>query len=92
MFTVQAKSHLVQVARIISVNALMSRGEMKSPSAGVLLRLDDGSAHAYLIQPEERSPAENDFLILDEQLHGISFVVSASKFALLFEAAPADEK
>ncbi len=83
------KARTVNAARIVELEPLFIRGEMKPIHAGVLLRLDDGTSQTWLAERgNSNAPEVGDFLIRDNDLH-VSAVLNPAKFSELFDVESA---
>jgi hypothetical protein len=85
--THQMKSHSVIARRIVKVEPLILGDKMLAPDVGLILRLaDSGKKVKWMAEPGNPAPQAGDFFVTDSELE-VSFVVSASKFDSLFQAA-----
>jgi hypothetical protein len=86
MALVKIKSRAVSALKIIGLEPLYVRGEMKSISAGALLRLSDGTSRTWLQEfGGATTPELSDIFIEDAEL-GTSAVVGPAKFSQLFNS------
>jgi hypothetical protein len=81
----QVKAHPVTVAKIVSVEPLVTHGKTLSPEAGLLLVLDNGTKHQWFSEKAvTASPVVGDFLITDPDLNNLIYFVRSETFAALF--------
>jgi hypothetical protein len=76
------KKHLVTATRIAQVLPLRNSAGPMSPDVGLLLALENGSKHKWIIE-DGAIPVVGAFLVQDADLH-THYVVTAEKFAELF--------
>jgi hypothetical protein len=76
------KSHAVSATRIAQVLPLRNSAGPVSPDAGLLLALENGSKHKWIIE-DGAIPVVGAFLVQDADLH-THYVITAEKFAELF--------
>ncbi|MBZ5662389.1 MAG: hypothetical protein LAO08_18460 [Acidobacteriia bacterium] len=79
----RVKAHTVEVARVVTVHPLVAHGAMMSPSAGLVLILDNGTRHNWILERDGVNPAVGDTLVHDAVLN-LHYVVPVAKFAELF--------
>jgi hypothetical protein len=78
------KSRAVSALTVIGLEPLYLRGEMKSISAGALLRLSDGTSRTWIHDSDGATPELSDIFVEDAEL-GTSAVVAPAKFSQLFD-------
>jgi hypothetical protein len=76
------REHAVSATRIVQVLPLRNSAGPMSPDSGLLIVLETGSKHRWLIE-DGAIPAIGSFLVNDADLHN-RYVVTAEKFAELF--------
>jgi hypothetical protein len=78
----QVRAHKITATKIAQVLPLRNSAGPMSPDAGLLLALENGSKHKWIIE-DGAIPVVGAFLVQDADLHS-HYIVSAEKFAELF--------
>jgi hypothetical protein len=77
------RAHAVEVSKILTVSPLTSGGQMVSPDAGVVLGLESGVRHKWVLEANGINPVSGDYLVTDATLR-VSYIITAGHFAELF--------
>jgi hypothetical protein len=77
-----AKSHAVTATKIVSVQPVRRGDQLMHPDDGIVLVLEDGKKHKWIIE-DGITPLAGDMFVSDADLHAM-YVVNAAKFSELF--------
>jgi len=78
------KSRAVSALKIVDLEPLYQRSQLRSIAEGVLLRLENGASRTWLAERDGAIPEAGFYFIEDAEL-GTSAVVAPAEFVQLFD-------